>query len=87
MSVARAIVSPEVLPLYDGGLKRTQSALRAVTHELETWVKHQQTVPRGQDGQVPYLNGKLDYSDPAEIAFAARLREQGVILLRQKEGM
>jgi hypothetical protein len=42
-------------------------------------------VPRTVDGKIPYLDGNLDYSNPQQVAFAVRLREKAVDLLRQAE--
>jgi hypothetical protein len=44
-------------------------------------------VPRTKDGKVPYLDGKLDYGNVQQVAFARRLRDEAVRLLRQQEAL
>lgn len=86
---ARSVVSPESLALYDSGLERTGRAIDVVLQELDRWVARQPPgdVPRTKDGKVPYLDGDLDYGDAAQVAFARRLRDQAVQLLRQQESL
>ena len=84
---ARRIISPEVLERYDAGRARTELALTRVVGELERWANAQPAhdVPRTHDGKIPYLDGALNYSKPADVAFARRLRDEAVRLLRAEE--
>jgi hypothetical protein len=84
---AQAVVSDDSRALYTGGLVRTKQALERVERELERWVALQpaRSVPRTKDGGVPYLTGPLDYGDAVQVAFARRLRDEAVRLLRQQE--
>ncbi len=84
---ARSVISPDVLPLYDRGLARTEQAVKRVMSQLERWAQGQPpgTTAHTADGKFPYLDGKLDYTDPKQMMFARRLRDEGVRLLRQEE--
>ncbi|OGQ13150.1 MAG: hypothetical protein A2138_10235 [Deltaproteobacteria bacterium RBG_16_71_12] len=84
---ARSVVSPEVLPLYDAGRSRTESAIEGVVAALDQWVAKlpKAEVPRTAEGKVPYLDAPLDYQDARQTEFAVRLRERAVALLREAE--
>jgi hypothetical protein len=84
---ARAVVSPASRELYAAGLARTTFALDRVQKDLARWVEAQpaRAVPRTADGKVPYLDGALDYGNPLQVAFARRLRDEAVRLLRGQE--
>ena len=84
---ARSVVSPEVLPLYDAGRSRTDSAIEGVVAALDQWVAKlpKAEVPRTAEGKVPYLDAPLDYQDARQTEFAVRLRERAVALLREAE--
>ena len=86
---ARGVVSESSMAMYDGGLNRTKLAIDRVTQDLERWVSMQPTrnVPRTKDGKVPYLDGALDYGNVQQVAFARRLRDEAVRLLRQQEAL
>ncbi len=84
---AKTVLSAASMPLYEAGLKRTEAAVADVKKALEAWVKSlpEAEVPRGADGGVPYLNAPLDYTNDVDVAFARRLRDQAVTMLRAKE--
>jgi hypothetical protein len=86
---AFAVVSDDSRALYSGGLARTKQALERVQKDLERWVAGQpaRNVPRTKDGRVPYLDGDLDYGNAVQVAFARRLRDEAVRLLRQQESL
>lgn len=84
---ARSVISAETAPLYEAGQGRTTAAIDSVLHDLERWVAQlpKGDVPLTKDGNIPYLTGALDYGDARQLAFAERLRDQAVTLLRQQE--
>jgi hypothetical protein len=84
---AQSVVSDDSRALYTGGLARTKQALERVQKDLERWVAGQpaRNVPRTKDGRVPYLDGDLDYGNAVQVAFARRLRDEAVRLLRAQE--
>ncbi|MBM4280079.1 MAG: hypothetical protein FJ137_04785 [Deltaproteobacteria bacterium] len=86
---ALGVVSDDSRALYTGGLQRTKQARERVQKELERWVSGQppRSVPRTKDGKVPYLDGALDYGNATQVAFARRLRDEAVRLLRQQEAL
>jgi hypothetical protein len=86
---AQTVVSESSQKLYAGGLERTKLALDRILRDLERWVALQspRNVPRTADGKVPYLDGDLDYGNGVQVAFARRLRDHAVVLLRQQEAL
>lgn len=83
---AKSVVSAASMPLYEAGLQRTEAAVGDVGQALQQWVE---ALPAGEvprrDGGVPYLTAPLDYGDAEAVAFARRLRDHAVTLLRAKE--
>lgn len=86
---AADVVSSAGRDLYAAGYQRTVASLDRVLHALRRWVETQPAgeVARTRDGKVPYLDGALDYGDPAQLAFARRLRDEAVRLLRAEEAL
>jgi hypothetical protein len=84
---ARAVVSDAARPLYDQGLARTEASVARVEQALQRWVAALPAteVPVGAGGGVPYLSAPLNYSDAIEVAFARRLRDEAVRLMRAEE--
>ena len=86
---ARDVVSEASRPLYDAGLVRTEKAVARVVASLNQWVSSlpPEEVPSAGPGKagVPYLSAPLDYNDATQVAFARRLRDQAVTLLRAEE--
>jgi hypothetical protein len=86
---ALSVISDAAKPVYRQGLLRTEQALQRVEQDLVRWVARQpkKDVPLTKDGKVPYLTGDLDYTNGRQLAFATRLRDEAVRLLRQQEGI
>lgn len=86
---ARTVISDDSKKLYDQGRLRTNLAIDRVLRELERWVGNQpkNNVPLTKDGKIPYLTGALDYGNGPQVAFAKRLRDEGVRLLRMQEAI
>lgn len=84
---AHAVVSDASRPMYHAGYQRTQQAIDRVEQGLQRWVKAQpkRDIPLTSDGKVPYFDGKLDYMNGRQVAFATRLRDEAVRLLREQE--
>lgn len=84
---AQSVVSPSSRAMYDRGLQRTKQAIDRVEEGLKRWVKMQpqKDIPRMKDGRIPYFDGPLSYPDGRQVAFATRLRDEAVRLLREQE--
>src|SRR6185436_2477729 len=92
---AFSVITKGAQPLAEAGLKRTEAAVQRVSAKMETWLKSQPDLVRNADGTIPFWNAPLKYpsagalndTEKKQFAFASKIREQMVALLREEQGV